>query len=156
MQNADSIKVKFKKLWPFYIIQSTLASISLAVLLLLISNEYKVALSAMSATAFIVYAMPRSVSAQTRNVLGGHIVGLLCGMIFLPLSLGIHIEYPLVIGLAIFLMVALDFEHPPAAGTALAVVMYNMDFATCLILLGAAIIFALSHHLLGNHLRDLV
>ena len=40
-----------------------------------------VIISAMGATSFIVFAMPKTVSAQTKHVIGGHLVGLASGAI---------------------------------------------------------------------------
>ena len=77
-----SIVDKFKKLWKYYFLQSLLAGIALFILVLVLDKDRMVAISAMGATAFIVFAMPTNVSAQTRNVIGGHLVGLVSGTIF--------------------------------------------------------------------------
>ena len=46
--------------------------------------------------------------------IGGHLAGLASGGIFYFIQLPYSLEYALVVALAIFLMVALDVEHPPA------------------------------------------
>ena len=82
----------------------------LFILILILGKDKIVLISAMGATAFIVFAMPKAASAQTRNVVGGHLVGIVTGTIFYYTPFPYYIEYPFVVGIAIFLMVALDFE----------------------------------------------
>ncbi|MHC4286447.1 MAG: HPP family protein [Planctomycetota bacterium] len=148
--NATIIE-KFKKLWIYYILQSLLAALALFVLVLVLGRDKMVVISSMGATIFLVFAMPKAVSAQTRNVIGGHLVGLVCGTIFYYTKLPYYIEYPCVVGIAIFLMVALDVEHPPAAGTALAVVINEVSpIDAFVIVMISAVIF------LRHYLRDLV
>jgi CBS-domain-containing membrane protein len=151
------IDKKFKKLWKYYILQSSLAGIALFILVLLLDQSKMVLISAMGATSFLVFAMPTAVSAQTRNVIGGHLVGLATGMIFYVTDLPYLVEYPVVVGIAIFIMVVLDVEHPPAAGTALAVVINEVSsldvFVT--IMVGAVILSQCRYYLRG-YLKDLV
>ncbi len=144
-------------LWPFYLFQSLLASVALGALVLAIGKENMVSISAMAATSFIVFAMPNAVSARSRNILGGHIVGLICGAAFFYLvPLPYFVQYPLTVGAAILLMVALDFEHPPAAGTALAVVTHEVTWQVCIIIFVGSLVFSLIHSHFNKYLRDLV
>ena len=156
MNNANSIRAKFKQLWPYYIVQSLLAAMTLYIIILILGQERMVAASTIGATAFIVFAMPKSVSAQTRNVIGGHIVGLASGSIFFVLSLPFAIECAIAVALAIFLMVALDVEHPPAAGTALAVVINEVQFNTFITIMASALILSQCRYYLRRYLKDLV
>ena len=152
-----SIVDKFKKLWKYYFLQSLLAGIALFILVLVLDKDRMVAISAMGATAFIVFAMPTDVSAQTRNVIGGHLVGLVSGTIFYFTPLPYLIEYPLVVVVAVFVMAALDVEHPPAAGTALAVVIneaYPLDVFVAV--MAGAVILSQCRYYLRHHLKDLV
>ena len=162
MNKQPTIKVKFIQLWPYYIIQGALASITLGLILIVIGQENRVAISAMAATAFIIFAMPKGVSAKSRNVLGGHLTGLICGFAvlrgfaLLQLPTAYYIQYTLVVWLAFFFMVALDFEHPPAAGTALAVVMNEVSFEVFLVIMTTALALSLIHRIFIDKLRDLV
>jgi len=152
-----SIVDKFKKLWKYYFLQSLLACIALFILVLVLGKDRMVAISAMGATAFIVFAMPKDISAQTRNVIGGHLVGLVLGTIFYFAPLPYFIEYPLVVGIAVFVMVALDVEHPPAVGTALAVVIndvYPLDVFVAVMV--GAVILSQCRYYLRHHLKNLV
>jgi CBS-domain-containing membrane protein len=153
----NSIKAKFIKLWPFYSFQSLLASLALGAIVLAIGKENMVSIGAMAATTFIVFAMPKAASARSRNILGGHITGLICGAAFFYLvPLPYFIQYPLTVGVAIFLMVTLDFEHPPAAGTALAVVTHEVTWQVFIVILVSALVFSLIHSHFNKYLRDLV
>ena len=157
VKSKATVLDKFKKLWIYYFLQSLLAAIALFILVLILGREKMVIISAMGATAFIVFAMPTAVSAQTRNVIGGHLVGLVSGIIFYFTTIPYFLEYPLAVGIAIFFMVALDFEHPPAAGTALAVVINEVSsldtFAT---VMASAVVLSQCRYFLRHYLKDLV
>jgi len=156
MKPENSIRAKFKKLWIYYIIQSLLAAATLFIIILILGQKRMVVASAIGATAFIVFAMPKSVSAQTRHVIGGHIVGLAAGAIFLAFALPFGIECALAVAIAIFLMVALDVEHPPAAGTALAVVINEVSLDALVTILTSALILSQCRYYLRHYLKDLL
>ncbi len=154
--SATTITAKFKKLWKYYILQSLLAAVALSVLVLILGQEKMVIISAMGATSFIVFAMPKAASAQTRNVIGGHLVGLASGAIFYFTALPYFVEYPFAVALAIFLMVALDVEHPPAAGTALAVVINEVSRDAFITIMVSTVVLSQCRYYLRNYLKDLV
>jgi CBS-domain-containing membrane protein len=151
-----TITAKFKKLWKYYILQSFLAAAALFVLVLVLGKEKMVIISAMGATSFIVFAMPKAASAKTRNVIGGHLVGLACGAIFYFTALPYFVEYPFAVAIAIFLMVALDVEHPPAAGTALAVVINEVSRDAFITIMVSTLVLSQSRYYLRNYLKDLL
>ena len=150
------ITEKFKKLWIHYIIQSLMAAIAIFIIVSVLGKERVVVISAMGATSFIVFAMPKAVTARTKNVVGGHLVGLASGAVFYFAALPYFVGYPLAVGLAIFLMVALDLEHPPAAGTALAVVVNEVSFDVFVAIVISALVLSQCRYYLRNHLKDLV
>lgn len=156
MKKQRSIQTKLRDLWPYYIIQSLLAAAVLFIIVSILGEERMVVASAIGATAFIVFAMPKSVSAQTRNVIGGHLVGLGAGGILLCVKLPLSIECALALAVVMFLMVALDVEHPPAAGTALAVVINEVALNTFITILVSALILSQSRYYLRRYLKDLV
>lgn len=147
---------KFKKLWKYYIWQSFLAAVALFIIVLVLDKDKMVVISAMGATIFIVFAMPNAVSAHSRNVIGGHLVGLILGMIFFFIEIPYYYEFPLVVGIAIFVMVALDVEHPPAVGTALAVLINEVSHDVLFIIIATAVILSVCHYYLRHYLKDLV
>ncbi len=150
------IDEKFKKLWKYYIWQSFLAAVALFVIVLVLDKDKMVVISAMGATAFIVFALPNAVSAHSRNVIGGHLVGLVLGMIFFYIDIPYFYKFPIVVGIAIFVMAALDVEHPPAVGTALAVLINEVSTDVLFIIIAAAVILSVCHYYLRHHLKDLV
>ena len=63
--------------------------------------------------------------------------------------------YALAVGISIFLMVALDFEHPPASGTALGVAMTGFSLNVMLAVITSSVLLALAHIFLRRYLKDL-
>jgi len=147
---------KFKELWIYYLLQSALAAVAVLACAYIYGKDHIVVIASMGATAFICFAMPNCPSAKRRNVIFGHFMGLLSGAVFTLVNLDYHIEFPLAVGLVMFLMVALDVEHPPAAGTALAVVTRHVSWTMGFEIIFAAIIMAELRYLLKNHIKDLV
>jgi len=156
MELETTITDKFKKLWKYYLLQSVLAATILSILVFILGREKMVLISAMGATTFIVFAMPNTVSAKRRNVVGGHLVGLASGAIFYFATLPYFLEYPLAVGIAIFFMVALDVEHPPAAGTALAVVINEVSCDAFITVMVSALVLSQCRFYMRRYLKDLV
>jgi len=156
MESQITIGGKFKRLWKYYILQSCLAACALSIIILVLGREKMVAISAMGATAMIVFAMPKSVSAQTRNVIGGHLVGLASGSLLSLAALPYFVSYPLAVGVTVFLMVALDVEHAPAAGMALAVVINEVSLDVFVAIMVSILILSQCRYYLRKYLRDLV
>ncbi len=151
-----TIKSKFVELWKYYFLQSLLATIVLFTFALIVGRDKMIVISSMGATIFIVFAMPKTVSAKRRNIIGGHLTGLACGSLFYFTNMPYFIEYSLAVGIAIFIMVALDFEHPPAAGTALAVVMNEVSLDAFVVIVLSAVILSQCRYYLRHYLKDLV
>jgi CBS-domain-containing membrane protein len=141
MNLETTIKNKFKKLWKYYLLQSLLAAAALFILVLILDKDKIVVISAMGATSFII---------------GGHLVGLASGAIFYFTALPYLLEYPCAVGIAIFLMVALDVEHPPAAGTALAVVIKEVSPGVFVTIMTSALILSQCRYYLRHRLKDLI
>ena len=156
MEPLDTISSKFKRLWKYYIFQTLLAVVAIFILTVAVGKDKMVLISAMAATCFIVFALPTTVSAKAKIVIGSHIVGLLSGGVFCLVALPYFVEYPLAVGVAIFLMVALDVEHPPAAGTALAVVINEVSFYEAFIIIASAVLLSLFKRLLKPYLKNLI
>lgn len=161
---------QFRKYLGHYIIQSLMAAAVLAIILAVLHIEAHLAIIAsMGASTFVVFAMPRSVQAQPRSVVGGHTVGLLSGSLsYLPfLWLSIPSGAPaeklfyvlagaLAVGLAIFLMSITNTEHAPAAGTALGIVVHGVSWQAAVFVIVCAVGLSLARWLLRGWLRDLV
>jgi CBS-domain-containing membrane protein len=156
IRDETSIRQKFKHLWKYYIWQSALAGFALFIIALILGKEKVVVISAMGATAFIVFAMPTAASAQTRNVIGGHLVGLIVGAIFYLTDMAFYVEFPLVVAIAVFIMVAFDFEHPPAAGTAIAVLINEVSWDVFATIMISAVVLSQCRYYLRHYLKNLI
>jgi CBS-domain-containing membrane protein len=151
---------EFKRLWKSYLWQTACATAAILVVLLVLSLEQAVVISSIGATTFIVFIKPKNPFATPRSVIGGHLVGVLIGSAFAQLphtaSWARSVVYALTVGSALLVMAMTDTEHPPAAGTALSVVMAGGTWWIDVIaILSSAVLLSLFHHLLRPHLKDL-
>ncbi len=162
---------KLKKYFTNYILQSLLATITL-IIILYFENIFTSAavVASLGATTFIIFAMPKYATAQPRRVIGGHIIGIVSGVLcFYIASLTQNREYffltqniikilipSLSVGLSIFFMVITNTEHPPAAGTALGIVVQGWSYSTMLVILITISLLSLIKYLLKPWLKDLV
>jgi CBS-domain-containing membrane protein len=127
--------------------------------LLLLSMQRAVIVASVGATAFIVFMKPRNPFAAPRNVIGGHLIGLAAGLVFAFIprpSPAIHLVLcALAVGCSMLAMALANMEHPPAAGTALAVALAGVSWQIAAAVVTSAVLMALLHHFLQPHLRDL-
>jgi len=157
--HINDIRIGWKAHWKEYLLQSIAATIVVFIIFFAVTPERPVIAASIGASTFIVFAMPNNHTAQPRRVVGGHIIGILCGSLFsffpqmtiLP-SIAV---YSIAVGLSIFLMVALNLEHPPASGTALGIALngFSIDVAIAVIL--SALVLSVSHFLLCRRFNDL-
>jgi len=145
--------------WKHYVFQSLFATLTLFVVLLSLQLEHPVKIASIGSSAFIVFAMPRSITAKPRNVIGGHVVGLVCGSLcaMIPHATLFHsaVVYSLAVGLSIFIMVVIDTEHPPASGTALgfAITGFSIEAAAAVII--CAVLLSFVRRFFRDYLKDL-
>ena len=170
MKAAHIIDESFLKSPKTYILQSLFAVAALAIILYFVEVlTHAAVVAALGSSAFIVFAMPHSVTAQSRKLIGGHIIGLLCGIIcyfvFLTGPVGELSENAefirwvaaaVAVGLSIFLMTIFNAEHPPASGTALGIVAHALSYQVIVFIVLAAIGLAITRLLLRGHLRNLI
>ena len=150
---------EFPRLWKNYLYQSFLATIIVFIVLLLLTVENAVVIASIGATAFIIFTMPRNITAKPRRVIGGHLVGLLSGSLCALIPYFSTLSYIIVlsfaVGISICLMVALDVEHPPASGTALGVAITGFSPNVMIAVLTSSLILSLVHHFFKRFLKDL-
>lgn len=153
------IRREFKILWKNYLYQSFLAALVLFIVLFLLNIEHAVVIASIGATAFIVFTMPRNITAMPRRVIGGHLIGLfsgsLCALIPQPSILVSIIVYSLAVGISIFLMVTLNAEHPPASGTALGVAITGFSPSVMIAVVTSSLVLSLAHRFCKKYLKDL-
>ena len=154
---------EFREHWKNYVLQSALGLVVVFILLWWLRAENLLIVASLGSTAFIVFAMPKSLTAQPRNVIGGQISGLGCGALAaLLVSMlaeqspsGQAALYSLAVGLSIFIMVVSDTEHPPASGTALGIAIRGVSIKATIAVVVGAVLLSLVHQLVRHKLRDL-
>ena len=91
-------------------------------------------IAALGASVFVVFTMPLEYTAGARPMIGGYFVGVVSGVSCKLISESNLIPSPtpaantilfasIAVGIAIFLMVITNTEHPPAAGIAIGLVL---------------------------------
>ena len=140
---------KFKGSKGRYVFQCFLATLSvLAVLLILDVISDAAVIAVLGASSFIAFTMPEAHASRPRFMIGGYLVGIAAGGLCHYLSLAPPLaQLPvfeetscivfgaLAVGLAIFVMVVTDTEHPPAAGLALGLVLEEYSLTTVVVAL---------------------
>jgi CBS-domain-containing membrane protein len=153
------IDKEFRQHWKNYVMQSILATLSVFIVLYFLSLKHVVIIASIGATAFIIFAMPDSITAQPRNVIGGQLVGLFFGFLFslFPHQALIYsvVVYSLAVGVSIFTMVVIDTEHPPAAGTALGVAITGITLEVFVAVSVSIILLSIIHVFFKPYIRDL-
>jgi CBS-domain-containing membrane protein len=151
---------KLRRYWRNYFWQSACATAAILVVLMVLSLQRAVVISSIGATTFIVFMKPTNPFASPRSVIGGHLVGVLVGSAFAliprPTAWVATVISALAVGATLLLMAIADTEHPPAAGTALSVVMAGGKWwVAVLAVLTSAVLLSGFHHLLRPYLKDL-
>lgn len=151
---------RFRAHWKRYALQSFLAALFLFPLFFFLTLQYAVVIASIGASAFIVFAMPRSFTARPRAVIGGQLTGLFSGFLcsLIPHSPMVFpiLAYSLAVGLSLFLMVALGTEHPPAAATSLGMAVTGFSWAATIAVIISIVVLSLLHHFLKPYLEDLI
>lgn len=85
-------------------------------------------LGSFGASCLLIFAYPVSPFAQPRNVIGGHFVASLTGLIFMSLF-GVHWwSMATAVGTAIALMLLLRVPHPPAGSNPVIVMLGGVNW----------------------------
>ena len=161
---------KFRQNWRSYLFQSALTMLSLLVILLVIDVVLQAAIVvAIASTAFIVFVAPHSNAASPRRVVGGHLVSVVVGTffstVFLAPELGDLVATynsvrdlfaVLSVGLSMLFMAVTNTEHPPAAGTALGLVVAGWTPSAVLFVVVGSVTLSAIHLILRPHLKNLL
>ena len=131
------------------IIQSTLAGIfSIITIGVLTVLTYKTTygiflIASFGSTMVLLYGYPESPFAQPKNIILGHFLTALIGIIFLNfVPLPIFLNIPLAVGFGVMFMILLKVTHPPAGGNPIIVIIGSVsyDYLINPIILGALIV----------------
>ena len=161
---------KFKKNKAKYILQCLLATLAIFIVLLTLDITTDVAIvAALGASSFIAFAIPHAQVSRPRFMVGGYIVGIVVGCLCHYLSMvpslrqltvgtGLaHLAFAaLAVGLALFIMVVTNTEHPPAASLALGFALNEFSYKTVLVALIGIIAISLIKSALKPVLRNLL
>ena len=117
------------------LIQSILAGIfSFITILILTFLTYKTPyglflIASFGSTMVLLYGYPESPFAQPKNIILGHFLTSLIGIIFLNfMPLPIFINIPLAVGFGVMLMILLKVTHPPAGGNPIIVIIGSVSY----------------------------
>jgi CBS-domain-containing membrane protein len=96
------------------------------------------------ASSVLVFALPQSPLAQPTNVIGGHLISTLIGILFFAIMGAQPVSFALAVGLAIAAMQATDTLHPPAGADPIVVLAAGASWQFLLtpILAGTIVIVA--------------
>lgn len=151
-----------------YGLQCGLAGIvALVLLLVLDAVTQTVLIASLGASAFIAFAVPRSLHSDPRHLIGGYVVGIASGVIMSSLYALAGVEGiwdhavmiifgALAISLAMFTMVVTRSEHPPAAALALGLVLNEWNLVTLAVVLVGVIGLSVIKRMVLPMLMDLV
>tara|TARA_B100000886_G_scaffold327885_1_gene275777 strand:- start:53 stop:520 length:468 start_codon:yes stop_codon:yes gene_type:complete len=117
------------------LIQSSLAGIfSFITILILSILTYKTTyglflIASFGSTMVLLYGYPESPFAQPKNIIVGHFLTSLVGIIFLNfVHLPIFINIPLAVGFGVMLMILFKVTHPPAGGNPIIVIIGSVSY----------------------------
>ncbi|MFL2897420.1 MAG: HPP family protein [Candidatus Pelagibacter sp.] len=117
------------------LIQSSLAGIfSFITILVLTILTYKTPygmflIASFGSTMVLLYGYPESPFAQPKNIILGHFLTSLIGIIFLNfVYLPIFINIPLAVGFGVMLMILFKVTHPPAGGNPIIVIIGSVSY----------------------------
>ena len=160
---------KFRSHWLRYVGQSLMAAVSVLVVLLILDLvKQTVLIASLGSSVFIAFAIPCSQYSRPRYLIGGYLIGIVVGCISFLLAswlaetamLDMHqaqiVFGALATGLAMFLMVVTDTEHPPAAALALGFVLNEWDALTVLAVLSGIVALTSIKEVLKPRLMDLL
>ena len=131
------------------IIQSTLAGVfSIITIGVLTILTYKTSygiflIASFGSTMVLLYGYPESPFAQPKNIILGHFLTALIGIIFLNfVPLPIFLNIPLAVGFGVMFMILLKVTHPPAGGNPIIVIIGSVSFDYLLtpVLIGSIIV----------------
>ena len=152
-----------------YALQCGLAGLVVLILLLILDAVTQtVLIAALGASAFIAFAVPRSLHSDPRHMIGGYAIGMLAGCLMAALESAMNIQSAgaahavmvifgaMAISLAMFTMVVTRTEHPPAAALALGLVLNEWDLLTLAVVLAGITALSLIKRLILPMLLDLI
>ena len=100
-------------------------------------------IASFGSTMVLLYGYPESPFAQPKNIILGHFLTALVGIIFLNyVPLPVFINIPLAVGFGVMFMILFKVTHPPAGGNPIIVIIGSVSFDYLLtpVLIGSMIV----------------
>lgn len=122
------------------------------------------AVASLGGSAFNAFCFPHTDSSKPRFVLGGYVLGAVCGLVcwYLDAAFGDALPLPghtlfcaLSLVLAMFSMAVLNYEHPPAAALAIAITVDASPAMLSLAALMCALVLCIAKEALKPRLHNL-
>ncbi|MCH8101876.1 MAG: HPP family protein [Chloroflexi bacterium] len=152
-----------------YFLQASMASVVLALILVVEIGVSNAAITAsIASSVFLVFVVPHSIASSTRRLFGGHLVGVVVGVSAYaalravagdPGTLStesLAVAGAIGVGVAILLMAITNTEHPPAAGTTLALITFGANIDAVLFILSGAAILAVIRLVMARRMTNLL
>lgn len=159
---------RFLPNWRQYVFQCLFVTTTIALVLVLLDSVYQtVLIAALGASSFVAFGVPSLRASRPRCMLGGYVVGVSVGAAISLLAsvvggtelLSDHtldiMFGALAVGLAMFIMVITNTEHPPAAAIALGFVLNAWDLMTIVVVLAGILCITLVKESVRSRLIDL-
>lgn len=146
-----------------------LAGTLIVLLLLMVINiiSSELVIASIASTTFVVFVQPNDDRTRVRYIFGGYVIGIVVGILChyglmgnvsvvgWPPTLHDELVGAIAVGVSIFLMVIFDFEHPPAASVALALVITEWNVWSVVVTLVFVLGLCIFRHTFANYLIDL-
>ena len=134
---------------------------------------WAVGASTLASSSFIIFCVPKSVTAKPLKIVGGYVIAMICGGVMkivansvchvipachagLPFIHVFEVAAALSVTIALVLMVLFRSEHPPAAGLAIVMVLDVRNVDVLAVILGGAVLLAIIHIIFRKKLCDLI
>jgi hypothetical protein len=129
--------------------------------------EWAVGASSLASSAFIVFVVPRVSAAEPIRILGGYVICVIVGsaghfalQAIMPFStiFGTHIFElitALSLGMSIVLMVLFKFQHPPAVGMTVILVLEHWGLASLSVIVFGVFVLIFLRVWFKDYLRNL-
>lgn len=163
--------IRFFRIAKRFFVQAALAAVAMLVVLMLVDSVADAVLAAgLASSVFIVFLTPSARRANLRHLIGGHLHGLIVGVLGATLLFNSHllpvpadlsqwsvsIVAAVCLGLVILLMAVTDTDHPPAAATTLGFALRDLDWTLVGLFALAVLLLACLKVVMRRWLRDLV
>jgi len=141
------------KVWVQAVLAGSGSALVMALLALLQQWQQLWLVAPFGATAVILFALPDSPLGKAKNVIAGHVLAALIGLVFVH-SFGLTVwSLSVAVGLSIALMVLLKITHPPAGATTLLIMLTAPDwwFLVNPVLTGSVLMVVVAHFYHQGH-----